>query len=156
MGVISAILATLTLIIITQVFRQLLPNCFAYPWQLGLHEVIPKKYGQHRWFKDKDSLLFFSDDETIIHTFPILSQSNLRNVVLLGGMSLLVFLNFNAHEIQEGFDAVLLLLLIAAFMVLPIKVVFDGLGKFNPDIVLFISFNVASYLIALQFITVNF
>lgn len=156
MDVISAILATLTLIIITQVFRQFLPNCFAYPWQLGLYEVIPKKFWQHRWFKDKDSLLFFSDDETIIHTFPILSQSNLRNIVLLGGMSLWMFLSFNVHEIQEGLDAVLLLLLIAAFMVLPVKVVFDGLGKFNPDIFLFISFNVASYLIALQFVTVNF
>jgi hypothetical protein len=156
MDVISAILATLTLIIITQVFRQLLPNCFAYPWQLGLHEVIPKQFEQHRWFKDKDSLFYFSDDEKIVHTFPILSQSNLRSVVLLGGMSLWIFLNFNVHEIQEGFDAVLTLSLIAAFVVLPIKVVFDGLEKFNPDIVIFISFHVASFLIALQFVTVNF
>lgn len=65
-------------------------------------------------------------------------------------------MNFNVHEIQEGFDAVLTLMLIAALMVLPIKVAFDGLDKFNPDIVLFISFHVASFLIALQFVTVNF
>lgn len=38
MDLYTAILATLSLVVITQVFRQLLPNCFAYPWQLGVHE----------------------------------------------------------------------------------------------------------------------
>lgn len=156
MDINSAILATLSVIVITQLFRQLLPNCFAYPWQLGLHEIIPKKFVQHRWFKDKDSLFFFSSDETIIHTFPILSQSNLRNVVLSGGLSFWMFLSFNIPEIKQGFDAIFLLLLVAAFIALPIKVAFEGASKFNPDTVLFMSLNVASYLIAVQFVTVNF
>lgn len=151
-----AILATLSLVVITQVFRQLLPNCFAYPWQLGLHELVPEKFVQHRCFRDKESLFFFSKDEKIIHTFPLLSQSNLRNVVLVGGLSLCMFLNFNTHEIKEGFDAIVLLLLMAAFLALPIKVAFEGARRFNPDYVLFITFNIASYLIALQFVTVNF
>ena len=152
----TAILATLSLVVITQVFRQLLPNCFAYPWQLGLYELVPDKFVHHRWFRNKDSLFFFSKDEKIIHTFPLLSQSNLRNIVLLGGLSLCVFLNFNTHEIKEGFDAIVLLSLMAAFLALPIKVAFEGARRFNPDYVLFITFNIASYFIALQFVTVNF
>jgi hypothetical protein len=54
----TSILATLSLVVITQVLRKILPNCFAYHWQLGLHELVPKKYSQHRWFRDKDSSLF--------------------------------------------------------------------------------------------------
>ncbi|WP_339145199.1 hypothetical protein [Pseudoalteromonas galatheae] len=152
----TAVLAALSLVVITQAFRQLLPNCFAYPWQLGLHELVPEKYVQHRWFRDKDSLFFFSKDRVIIHTYPLLSQSNLRNVVLLGGLNLWLFLNLNTHEIKQGFDAIVFLLLMSGFLALSIKVVFEGTRKFNPDYVLFITFNIASYLIALQFVTVNF
>lgn len=151
----TAILATLSLVVITQLFRQLLPNCFAYPWQLGIHEFVPERFIQHKWFKDKDSLFFFSKDEMVIHIFPLLSQSNLRNIVLLGGLSLWMFLNFNIHEIQQGFDSIVLLLVTAAFLALPIKVASEG-TKFNPDYVLFLTFNVASYLVGLQFVTVNF
>ena len=72
----SAILASLYIVVITQVLRQLIPNCFAYPWQLGIHKLLPEKFAQRRWFKDKESLFFFSQDEIIIHTFPLFSQSN--------------------------------------------------------------------------------
>lgn len=155
----SAILATLSLVVITQVLRQLLPNCFAYPWQLGIHEVIPEKFVQHSWFRDKDSLFFFSKDEMIIHAFPLLSQSNLRHVVLIGGFSLWMFLNFNNHEINQGFDMITSFLLVVASIAFAIKTAKVALGvedSFNPIYVLFVAFNVASYLIALQFVTVNF
>ena len=123
---------------------------------MGLHEIIPEKFVQHRWFREKNSLLFFSKEEVVMHTFPIMNHSNLRNVVLGGGLSLWIFLNFNILEFKHEFDAFILLLISGALLVFPTKVAFEGTRKFNPDYIPFLTFNATSYLVALQFVTVTF
>lgn len=152
----AAIFATFSIVAITQVFRQLLPNCFAFPWQLGIHEIVPKTFVKYWWFKDEDSLFFFSKDKIIIHTFPFFSQSNLRSVVLLGSLSFCLFLNFNTHEVREGFDVLLSLFFMSAFLVLPLRLSFQEVQKFHLDTVMYISFDLISYIIAFQFVVVNF
>ncbi|MCF2902231.1 hypothetical protein L1267_17825 [Pseudoalteromonas sp. OFAV1] len=152
----TAILATLTIIVITQVLRQLLPNLFACVWQLALYELVPTGLTGHRWFKDKRSLFFFSKDEILIHTYPVFTQPNLRNVVLLGGLSFWMLLNFNLEDIRQGIDIITLILLGAAFLVIPIKVASEGINNFNPDYLILLASSIVSYLIALQFVIIIF
>ena len=156
MNLYTAILATLTIIVITQVFRQLLPNLFAYAWQRVLHELVPIGLTRHRWFRDKSSLFFFSKDEILIHTYPVFTQPNLRNVVLLGGLSFWMLLNFNLEDIRQGIDIITLILLGAAFLVIPIKVASEGTNNFNPDYLILLASSIVSYLIALQFVIIIF
>lgn len=152
----SAIIATTLLITIQQLLRQLFPNCFGYAWQLVIHKLIPQTIEDHEWFKDPHSLFFFSKNEMRIHLFPVFSQSNLRNIVLLGGLSLWMFLNFNVQEINQSFEAITFLLVMAALLIIPIKFFAEGINKFNPDYFLVISFNVASYVTALRFVITTF
>ncbi|MBQ4839818.1 hypothetical protein [Pseudoalteromonas luteoviolacea] len=151
----TAFFATFSIVLITQLLKQVLPNCFAFPWQLGLHEIVPKKYIQHRWFKDTNSLFYFSKDEIIFHTFPLLSQSNLRYVALLGGLNMWMFLNVGIDVINIAFEWISSFLITVALFMVPFKIVFSRTG-FNPDYIVLISFDLIGYLIALQFVMVSF
>ena len=156
MEISSALLAALTVVVITQVFRQVLPNTFSYPWQLGLCYLVPEKYREFGSFNDKGSLFFFSKNETVIHTYPVFSQSNLRNVVLIFSICLFLFTRVGLADIKESWDHLLNLIIgVSVFQIL-IGIVTNGISRHNLDYVMNSVFNAAAFVVALQFITVNF
>ena len=153
---ITALFAAFTMVLITQVLRQLLPNVVTYPWQSGLCFIVPKNFRDKRCFNNKDSLFFFSEDEKLIHILSLKSQSNLRNIVLIFGLSFFLFTRVGLAEIQQGWGAIVTLCIISAMVQFPLAMAFKGAGTFDPDRLLYLIFNVSSMLIALGFILVNF
>jgi hypothetical protein len=152
----DALYASALMVLITQVFRQLLPNCFAFPWQLGICYFVPSKFRKMNWFSNKNSLLFFSEDERLFHTYNIKTQSNLRSIVLMFGLSFWIFTRFSTTDILLGWDAIVTLIITAIMIAVPIKVASEGFGKFNPDYILYLVFSGSGLLVALDFILVNF
>jgi hypothetical protein len=156
METITAFFAAFTMVLITQILRQLLPNVVAYPWQSGLCFIVPKNFRDKKCFNNKDSLLFFSEDEKLIHIFSLKSQSNLRNIVLIFGLSFFLFTRVELSDIQQGWEAVVTLLVVAAMVQFTITIALKGADNFDPDRLLHLLFNVSSMLFALDFILVNF
>lgn len=152
----SAILSAFTVVLITQLFRQLLPNLFAFVWQVGLSGAVPCRYLEHVWFTDKDSLFYKKQGEIALTRYPILSQGNLRSMVLLFGLIFTVIFQLSTEDIKEGWQALETLAGAAIFIFVGISL-FVGYakGKFNPDVIIWGFFNFMSFIVAFDFVVKN-
>jgi hypothetical protein len=148
----KAVFGSLFFTVIVQGLRQLLPNIIAYPWQVLVCSIVPENYRDHRWFNDKNSIFYFSSEHVKIHKLPLTSQSNLRSIVLLFGLCFWLLSQFNAEDIVEGWSSLTTLVVVATFIALPVKVAYEGLEKFNPDVVLRVTFSSISLLLSFRLV----
>jgi len=151
----TAILSATISVLITQVFRQLLPNLFAFTWQAGLSHAMPRKYLGHFWFTDKESLFYKKEGSIALTKYPLLAQSNLRAIVLLFGLIFAVCF-YMPLELKDNWQALESLYLVAIILFIGVSSIVEFMkGRFNPDIFLWGFFNFMAFVVSFDFVVKN-
>lgn len=151
-----ALFSALIVVIITQLFRQLLPNLFTFVWQAGISNAIPSKHLEYFWFTDKDSLFYKKQGEVAITKYPLFSQPNLRSMALLFGIVFIVIYQLPINDIKENWQPFRSLAGIVITIFVATKMVVDYIkNRFNPDVILWGFFNFMSFVVSFDFIVKN-
>jgi hypothetical protein len=92
MGV-DAILGSALCVLIAQSIKLLMPGVFALTWQFVAGRFLPVNMTSHLWVVSPLSLFYLPPKGNTLPILSFTSQSNLRMLTLVAGLSLIVFSN---------------------------------------------------------------